>query len=233
MSDHTTIDEQVFWLVAVRCALSSRTLTAHGCPRRSLSALISRGWLLKRETDFGPVVALTAAGLAEARRRRPREAFDRLSAPSMLAGRAYLNDTLDLLAQTGYTTYEAHYKRALAGKSILHSHQITSVTVEVDPVHLTRLRAFHPVRSPENLEPIGRPRLYIFPSGISVARLRQLLTVHARDIPAWRHPLLIAAPNDHAVRALLRAAQARQKRAAEQAVGAVTTADVQLIIVRS
>lgn len=205
MGKWTDTETQVFWTVAEWCALSSRTIMADGLLKPHWHRLIRDGHLVEQRTDYGPVVALSRQGHALTQDQRPGTPFDRLEAPSTLAGRAYHNDVLLRLKGEGYIPRAAQYKRASSCIEATHTSQILSQRVEVPREELARLKELWGRGAHSTAHLIGRPLLYAYRHGLSVRRLKALQARHKHDIDRWRHPLIVAVPDEGELRPYVRA----------------------------
>lgn len=205
MGKWTDTETQVFWGVARWCALFSRTIMADGLLKPHWHRLIEDGHLVEYRTDHGAVVALSRRGHALARDLRPGETFDRLGSASTLAGRAYHNEALLHLQDEGYTPLQAQYKGASSCINATHTSQVLSQQVEVPREELDRLTELWGRGAPTTAHLIGRPLLYAYRHGLNVRRLKALQARHKHDVDRWRHPLIIAVPDEGELRPYVRA----------------------------
>lgn len=213
-------------------ALTTRRVVAEHGPKPNWLGLFRKGYLREVHTPYGAVLAVTprAHGLNVEKQIVPDAPY--LSGPSAVADRAYQLDALALLEAEGYTLARHEYKRSgKVGYRAGTTSQIVRTVLRVPPAYADRLRdtesyfAGGRYFEREVLEPkadqwgiyeevLGYPSLYasIGGGGIGLPRLRTLHRRHEDHIHLWRHPLLLAVPEEGQLRSFLRVLEAKRAR---------------------
>lgn len=202
-------------------ALTSRRVQDEWGPRPNWYRLITDGYLNESHTLYGPVLSLTTRGhkvLAVGEHRT----LPYLTGPATVADRAYLNDAIQLMDDEGYTVERTEYKGAGGLRHQgRYTDQVTRTILRVPPRIEAQLRRdwgfVHPLRPiPDGSYPeqLGYPSLYasISSGGIGLARLKSLYRRHEYHIHDWRHPLIVAVPDEDKMRAFLRGLEAQARR---------------------
>lgn len=214
----TITEKRVFKGVFDSAARTTRSLIAEYGPKPNWARLLSAGWIQEWHTVYGPVVTLGPEARAEVRAHSSWPQSVCLNTPSGAADRAYQMDAVELLLREGYRVVDHVYKRAggVGGAAPTH---IVAVRLRVPDQRMEALQERWPggqpyARDHTGLAPevLGHPLLYATVSGggIRVPRLKALLKKHAEHIDEWRHPLLVAVPEEGNLRAYLRAHEAKQ-----------------------
>ncbi|WP_216325967.1 hypothetical protein [Deinococcus aestuarii] len=213
-------------------ALTTRRVIAEHGPKPNWSRLLREGYLREVHTPYGAVLAVTprAHGLNAEQQIVPDAPY--LTGPSAVADRAYQLDALALLEAEGYTLDRHEYKRSgKVGYQAGTTSQIVRTVVRVPPAYAARLKDTesyfvrgHRIER-EVLEPkadqwgsfeemLGYPSLYasIGGGGIGLSRMRTLYRRHENDIHSWRHPLILAVPEEGQLRTFLRALEVERAR---------------------
>lgn len=202
-------------------ALTTRRLVRDHGPKMTWDALIRDGYLRTARTMYGEVVGLSKATYQFFRYQNEDaddpadQRVDYLTGPTLLADRAFQNDALEILEREGYRVIARQYvnkQKKVVGNGRPEGH-IVSYMLRV-PAHVAELMAQNkfPVKPFDwrqdyhHLGQTGYPSLYasIGNGGIKSARLRALLRAHEEGPPAWKHPLIVALPQDHDTHDVLR-----------------------------
>ncbi|WP_216322903.1 hypothetical protein [Deinococcus aestuarii] len=214
-------------------ALTTRRVIAEHGPKPNWSRLLREGYLREVHTPYGAVLAVTprAHGLNAEKQVVPDAPY--LTGPSAVADRAYQLDALALLEAEGYTLHRHEYKRSgKVGYQAGTTSQIVRTVLRVPPAYAARLkdtesyfasgryfvrRVLEPEADQWGIfgEVLGYPSLYasIGGGGIGLPRVRTLLRRHHLDIDNWRHPLILAVPEEGQLRSLLRVLEAERAQA--------------------
>lgn len=217
----TGIQQYALNVVGQAGALTSRRVQVECGPRPNWYRLITDRYLNESFTMYGPVLSLTTRGhkvLAVGGQR----SLPYLMGPATVADRAYLNDAIQLMDDEGYTVERTEYKRAGGLKHQgRHTDQVTRTILRVPPRLEIQLRprwgyvaAYNQNPDGSYDEKLGYPSLYasISSGGISLERLKSLYRQHHLDIHDWRHPLIVAVPEEIKMRAFLRGLNAQERR---------------------
>ena len=217
----TAIQQCTLKAIGQAGALTSRRVQDEWGPRPNWYRLITDKYLKESHTMYGPVLSLTTRGhkVLAVGEHRP---LPYLMGPATVADRAYLNDAIQLLGDKGYTVERTEYKGA---GGLRHQGRYTDQAIRTILRVPLRIEAqlrqgwgfVHPLKQeldgsyPEQL---GYPSLYasISSGGIGLARLKRLYRQHYLHIHDWRHPLIIAVPEEAKMRAYLRGLDAQARR---------------------
>jgi hypothetical protein len=196
--------------LAVRRALTTRTLVRGFGPKPNWEVLLRQKHLIEVKTVYGPVVTFSRA-MQKHLNLKPY-----ITGPEALANRAYLNDALINLQVQKYELMDPEYKKDTA--------HITRYRMRVPPEQLAIAQRLAGNREPyakhsdgTYTEGPGHPWLYARCSGggIKLPMLKQLLQRHHHDLDAWWSPLIIAVPAEDGIREYLRAIDAAERRKAD------------------
>lgn len=131
-------------------------------------------------------------------------------------------DALALLEAEGYTVGRHEYKRSgKVGHQTGTTSQIVRTVLRVPPSVEGQLEhdwgfVYAPRKTSWGIYPevLGYPSLYasISSGGLKLPRLRVLYRQHHLDIHEWRHPLLLAVPEEGQMRAYIRSLEAERAR---------------------
>lgn len=223
MAPLTPTERRVVNNLATAGALTSRHVTTTYGPRPNWHRLLQRGIIREVHTVYGSVLGLTPDTWQKAMSvNRPQTPY--LQGPTSLADRAYQMDALRLLKLEGYTLSRHEYKGSGGvGRRGGTTDQITRTVLHVPPSTAAHLaedwgQVVAPTWDSTLLqwpEVLGHPSLYatISGGGLTPAGLRRLYRRHHLHIHDWRHPMIVAVPDDRPHRAYVRALEARYQAA--------------------
>ncbi|BDP44824.1 hypothetical protein DAETH_47930 (plasmid) [Deinococcus aetherius] len=214
------VENEVLSKVFQAGALTTRRVTREHGPKPNWSRLLERGYLREVHTVYGPVLAATPLTRQLSAQQGVLLDAPYLAGPSAIADRAYQMDALALLAVEGYTLHRHEYRRSTGvGLGAGRTSQILLTVLRVPPrieAQLSQDWGFVYAPKPDawdiHPEVLGYPNLYasISGRGIRLPRLRTLYRRHRFDIHVWRHPLLVAVPEEDSMRAFVRALEAER-----------------------
>lgn len=208
---------RVLMKVAGLGALTTRRLVRDLGPRVTWYPLIEGGYLKAVQTMYGEVVGLTDDAYTFFHQKGHLSALPEedhlpyLRAPSSMADRAFQNDALERLSREGYRIQRIKFKKATGVSRGGETSQIVKVTLRLPPEVASLIGEEH-----GRIEPFdwskdiftqrGYPDFYgtIANGGIKASHLRQLLKKDEFAPSTWRHPFVIALPEDHELRGTLR-----------------------------
>ncbi|MCD0155878.1 MULTISPECIES: hypothetical protein [unclassified Deinococcus] len=210
MESRSEIQKRMFSDMIIRRALTIRTAIDIFGPRPNWQALIQERHLVEVRTVYGAVLGLSGAS-------HDRLGIkDRVTSPSTLCDRAYMNDAVISLRKQGYTPLGGEYKQGKKGGG-----HITRYRMRVPPEQLAIAHRLAGNRKPyakhldgTYTEGPGHPWLYARCSGggIKLPMLKELLQRHHHDLDAWWSPLIIVVPAEGNIREHLRAIDAAERR---------------------
>lgn len=227
-----SIESNVFWAVTRAGALTTRRLIQEFGPKPNWQGLIDRRLLREYHTGYGLVLALGPAARQAFMARPPKEHVPYVAGPSAVADRAFQMDALRELQGRGYTFKRHEYKRAGAvGGAARRGEKVTSQILRTymaaPQERLRALQATWGMGEAYRMDhwgmypaAVGHPCLYasVSSGGIKLPKLKALFQKHKADIHKWRHPLLIAVPEEGDLRAFIRGIETEHRRAVDALV---------------
>lgn len=220
--DLTQLEIQVLESVMKAGALTVRRVIARHGPKPNWQGLLKVGLLREYQTAYGAVLAGTRVAHQFNRHSNLIGHAPYLTGPASVVDRAYQMDALALLEAEGYTVGRHEYKRSgKVGYKAGTTSQIVRTVLRVSPKIEAQLRQdwdfmSAPRQTPWGIyaEALGYPSLYasISSGGLKLPRLRALYRQHRLHIHEWRHPLLLAVPEEGKMRAYIRSLEAERAR---------------------
>lgn len=201
--------------VADAGAITTRRITEQVAIRPNWYRLLEFQLLTELHTLYGAVLIIAVNRREQVQDLLGLTDMPYVAGPAVAADRAYQNDALQLLETEGYELDHCDYKRTALNGIVKPTSIVTRAVLRI-PRSLEQLMKYdYPgqrVAPPQFDYLSGMPEVYGYPSlyatvangGVSLARLKRLYRSHEHDIHIWRHPLIVAVPDDRPYRAYLR-----------------------------